>query len=65
MTQAVRTMSRTEFVRMLRLVGYPESVINEILAQVGDPVDADRDRRVLERYGLTHGQLLDRMGGSP
>ncbi len=65
MTEAIQRMSRTEFVRMLLLAGYSEGVIDEILAQVGDPVDADRDRVVLTRYGVTYGQLVERLEGSP
>jgi hypothetical protein len=34
---------------MLQRVGHPANVIEEIAAQVGDPVDLHRDRQILER----------------
>jgi hypothetical protein len=65
MTQDLHKSSRAEFARMLQRVGYPANVIEEIAAQVGDPVDPDRDRRILERYGVTLGHLSELMGASP
>jgi len=58
-------ISKAEFARVLERVGYPAEVIDEITAQLEDPIDADRDAQVLERYGVTRGRLMDLMGGSP
>jgi hypothetical protein len=49
----------------MRRVGYPLEVIEEIGAQLADPIDLDRDSRILERYGLTRGRLKEVMGASP
>jgi hypothetical protein len=35
------------------------------LGRIPDPVDLKRDHALLEKYGLTRGNLIDRMGGSP
>ena len=58
-------ITRDEFVRVLRRAGYSPEVIDEIAAQVGDPVDVDRDAAVLARYDITRGRLMDLMGASP
>jgi hypothetical protein len=58
----------------------PKQQVLDVLARAGrvdlldqaerdlpDPVDTDRDvdQEQLLRYGITRGQLVDRMGGSP
>ena len=50
---------------MLRRVGYSPDVIDEIKAQLSDPIDAERDEPILARYGLTRGRLMEIMGASP
>jgi hypothetical protein len=65
MTQDFPKTSRAELVRMLQRVGYPANLIEEIAAQVGDPVDPELDREILERYGVTRGHLSELMGASP
>ncbi len=50
---------------MLRRAGYEPEAAEDIAAQLSDNVDLDRDRKLLERYGLTQEQLMDRLGGSP
>ena len=30
-----------------------------------DTIDIERDEHIFEHYGMTRGQLMDRMGGSP
>jgi len=65
MTQDIPQISRAELARMLQRVGYPANLIDEIAAQVGDPVDHERDREILERYGVTRGHLSELMGASP
>jgi hypothetical protein len=58
-------ISHAEFSRVLRRVGYRVDAIEEITAQLPDPIDVDRDSPVLERYGVTRGRLVELMGGSP
>ena len=64
MTPGVR-ISHAEFAGLLRRVGYPPEVIDEITAQLADPIDVDRDAHILNRYNLTRGRLMDAMGASP
>ena len=58
-------VSRAELVRLLRRTGYTADLIDEIAAQLPDPVEVDREWRLLERYGITRGLLMERMGASP
>jgi hypothetical protein len=58
-------ITHEEFARVLRRAGYSPEVIAEIAAQLQDPVDVDRDERVLTRYGVTRGRLMELMGASP
>ena len=58
-------ITRPEFVRVLQRAGYPHELIEEIAAQLEDPIDPDRDSPILERYGITRGHLMDLMGASP
>jgi hypothetical protein len=57
--------SHEEAARVLRRAGYPEEFIHEVLDQLPDPLDVQRDGEILGRYGLTRELLTDRMGGSP
>jgi hypothetical protein len=57
--------SHDDVARVLRRAGYSDDFIDEVLSQLPDPIDIQRDQQVLERYGLSSGQLMDRMGGSP
>jgi DNA-directed RNA polymerase subunit H (RpoH/RPB5) len=63
--QAQRTVSKDEAAKVLRRAGITPNQISEILAQLPDPFDLDRDSATLERYGVTRGRLVERMGGSP
>jgi hypothetical protein len=49
---------------MLRRTGLPE-LAEEALRVLPDPVDLDFVAEVLQRYGVTMDDLIDRMGGSP
>ena len=64
MTSSVQ-LSHAEFARVLRRAGYPPEVIEEIAAQLADPIDVDRDAHLLDRYNLTRGRLMQVMGASP
>jgi hypothetical protein len=57
--------SQKEFVRVLRRAGYSGEFITEVLGQLADPIDLQRDNRILVRYGLSSERLMDRLGGSP
>ena len=58
-------ISRDECARILRRAGYPPEVVKELIAQLPDPVDVDRDAAILARYGVTRGRLMELMGASP
>ncbi len=45
--------------------GYSDEFIREVLSQLPDPIDLERDQEVLARYGLSAERLMDRLGGSP
>jgi hypothetical protein len=57
--------SHEEVVRVLRRAGYPDEFISEVLSQLPDPIDLQRDEQILARYGLGPERLMDRLGGSP
>lgn len=57
--------SHEEAARLLRRAGYSEELISEVLTQLPDPIDLERDQEILARYGLNPERLMDRMGGSP
>ena len=57
--------SHEEVARVLRRAGYSDELISEILGQLPDPIDLERDQQILARYGLSSERLMDRMGGSP
>jgi hypothetical protein len=57
--------SHAEFARVLRRAGYSPEVIEEIAAQLADPIDDDRDAHILDRYDLKRGRLMEVMGASP
>jgi hypothetical protein len=52
---------KAEAARVLRRVGYPPEAIEDMLAQLPDPLDLDR---LLVRHGPTIEALEARMGGS-
>jgi hypothetical protein len=56
--------ARQDVVDMLRRTGLPE-LAEEALRVLPDPVDLDFVAEVLQRYGVTMDDLIDRMGGSP
>jgi hypothetical protein len=64
-TEASRTLSKAEAVRVLRRAGYPAELIREIFDQPADPIDVDRDAPTLSRYGITRDHLVNLMGESP
>lgn len=57
-------ISKKELVAVLRRVGRVD-LIDEVNRTLPDPVDTVRDAQLLAHYGLTRGQLVDQIGGSP
>lgn len=57
--------SHEEAARVLRRAGYSDEFIQELLSQLPDPIDLERDQQILARYGISSERLMDRMGGSP
>jgi SOS response regulatory protein OraA/RecX len=57
--------SHREVARVLHRAGYSEEIVSEVLTQLLDPVDLQRDQQILARYGLSPERLMDRLGGSP
>jgi hypothetical protein len=44
---------------------HSDEFISEVLSQLPDPFDLQRDQQILARYGLDPERLTDRMGGNP
>jgi hypothetical protein len=65
MTFGPALRSHKETARVLRRAGYSDEFISEVLGQLPDPIDLERDQELLARYGLSPERLMDRMGGSP
>jgi hypothetical protein len=57
--------SHAEAEDALRRAGYSQELIEDVLRDVPDPIDADRDAEAFLKHGLTVDALTDRMGGSP
>jgi len=58
-------ISKAEAERVLRRAGFGDERIRDLLNELDDPIDLDRDATVLLRHGATRDHLLDLMGGSP
>jgi hypothetical protein len=54
-----------EVTRVMRRAGYSDEFITDVLSQLPDPVDLQRDQQILGRYRLSSERLMDRLGGSP
>jgi hypothetical protein len=54
-----------EFARVLGRAGYSCEFISEVLSQLADPIDLERDQQILLRYDLSREHLMDRLGASP
>jgi hypothetical protein len=59
------TISKEEATKVLTRVGVPSEKIADIMSELEDPIDVDRDTAILEKYGISRDVLVDRMGGSP
>ena len=56
--------SRQHMIDVLRRLGYPE-LADEASRDLPDPVDVDRVTAWATQHGLSHDELISRMGGSP
>jgi hypothetical protein len=65
MTEGSRQVSKAEATALFRRAGFQPDRIEAILAELPDPFDPDRDEAVLARHGVTRGQLMESLGGSP
>jgi hypothetical protein len=65
MVDFAATISKAEATKVLRRVGVSKEKIADIMSELGDPIDIDRDTAILEKYGISRDVLVDRMGGSP
>jgi hypothetical protein len=65
MSSVPPTRAHEQVARVLRRAGYSDEFIRELLSQLPDPIDLERDQQVLARHGLSSERLMDRMGGSP
>jgi hypothetical protein len=57
--------SHAELQQVLRRAGYSDEFVRNVLSQLPDPIDLQRDQEILARFGLSPERLMDRMGASP
>jgi hypothetical protein len=55
---------RQEVLRVLRRAGMTDSA-DTLALVLPEIVDLDRDGELLARYGISHDDLISRLGGSP
>lgn len=58
-------ISHAEAKQILRRAGYSQERIDDVLRHLPDPIDTERDREAVFKLGVSRGNLIDRMGGSP
>ena len=58
-------LSKPELERMLRRASLPHYLIQDLLKDLPNLIDCDRDAAVLDRHGISRTRLNDIMGGSP
>ena len=56
---------KAEVLSILKRAGYSEETVDALDAELPDPVGVDRDGNIFLRHGITLGNVMDRMGGSP
>ena len=57
--------SHAEAEQMLLRAGFHQEQIEDVLRDLPDPIDIDRDADALVKHGVSREQLTDRLGGSP
>jgi DNA-directed RNA polymerase subunit H (RpoH/RPB5) len=65
MVDRAETLSKEEATSVLHRVGFSQEKIAQILGELDDPIDVDRDAAVLEKHGISRDTLVNLMGGSP
>ena len=60
-----RLFAHAEAERVLRRAGHSEQQIEDVLRDLPDPIDTERDSEALFKHGISAGSLMDRMGSSP
>jgi hypothetical protein len=63
--QARHVFSHAEAEPVLRRLGYSQEQIDDLLSELPDPIDGEREAEALFKLGLSIGTLRDHMGGSP
>ena len=57
--------SHAEAKQILRRAGFHQEQIDDVLRDLPDPIDIERDGTALVKHGVSREQLIDRIGGSP
>lgn len=60
-----RFFSHAEAEQVLRNAGYSQNRIEDLLRDLPDPLDIERDGDALFKQGVSAATLMDRMGASP
>jgi hypothetical protein len=60
-----KSITHAEAEQILRRAGYRQEWIEDVLRQLPDPIDTERDAEALFRLGVSRGSLISDMGGSP
>jgi hypothetical protein len=65
MANLPRSVSHEDARRILKRAGYADEFISDVLSQLPDPIDPERDKQILASYAVNQERLMDRMGASP
>jgi hypothetical protein len=57
--------SKHELLNVLRRIGLPQAMIDEIGSRLPDVVELDDAGTLFQTYGLTRDEIISRLGGSP
>jgi hypothetical protein len=57
--------SHAEAEQIWRRAGYSQQQIDDVLRQLPDPIDSERDGDILFKHGMAASGLMERMGASP
>lgn len=60
-----KSIAHAEAEQTRRRAGYRQERIEDVLRQLPDPIDTQRDAEALFRLGVSGGALTSDMGGSP
>jgi hypothetical protein len=65
MTEIHKSISKDDAAKVMRRVGIAPARRAEILRHLPDPIDLDQAQPVFVAYGVTLGELLNRLDASP